>query len=138
MRAWAAENSWRAWQAEQEPSLPSGLIRPIPVFGDGLQTRSYCYVDDLVDGLVRLQRSDLREPCNLGNPHELTVLALASIVRKLAGSEVAIVHHPLPEDDPRQRRPVIDRARAELGWELKVSFEEGLPRTFAWFRTHRT
>ena len=115
------------------PAFCGAVLRgeAIPVFGDGLQTRSYCYVDDLVDGLVRLMASDLREPCNLGNPHELTVRELASIVRDLAGSRLPIEHRPLPEGDPRQRRPVIERARIELGWEPKVSFEVGLPRTLA-------
>lgn len=119
------------------PSFCGSVLRgePITVFGDGGQTRSYCYVADLVDGLVRLMASDLVEPCNLGNPYELTVLQLAEIVRKAAGSDVSIVFRELPQDDPRQRKPDITRARERLQWEPRVPFEEGLARTLGYFRT---
>ena len=119
------------------PSFCGAALRgdAIAVFGDGGQTRSYCYVEDLVDGLVRLMASDLSDPCNLGNPYELTVLELAKIVRAAAGIDVPIVHRELPEDDPRQRKPDITRAREVLGWEPHVPFDDGLARTLAYFRT---
>ena len=104
------------------------------VFGDGLQTRSFCYVKDLVDGLVRLALSDVTEPVNLGNPREMTILHFAEAVRNVHGCGGRIVFKPLPKDDPRQRQPDITRARMLLGWEPRVSLEEGLVETFAWFR----
>jgi dTDP-glucose 4,6-dehydratase len=108
--------------------------RPITVAGDGAQTRSVCYVDDLVDGLVRLLRSDLAGPVNIGNPHELPVLRLAEVIREMCDADVEIVHVPRPEDDPTVRQPDITLARTELGWEPRVSLEDGLRRTIAWFR----
>jgi dTDP-glucose 4,6-dehydratase len=107
---------------------------PITVAGDGSQTRSVCYVDDLVDGILRMLRSDLSGPVNLGNPHELTVLELARHVRAAAGSAAAIVHVPRPEDDPSVRQPDISLAKAELDWKPSIGLEEGLARTVAWFR----
>lgn len=107
---------------------------PLTVFGDGLQTRSFCYVDDLVDGLVRLMESDLTEPCNVGNPTEMTMLQLAEAITRLTRSPSGVVHKPLPTDDPTRRRPDITRAGAELGWAPQVSFEDGLARTVDWFR----
>ncbi|HSP79059.1 MAG TPA: GDP-mannose 4,6-dehydratase, partial [Myxococcaceae bacterium] len=104
------------------------------VFGDGSQTRSFCYVRDLIDGLVRLALSDVSEPINLGNPRELTILEFAEAVRQATGYKSRIVFRPLPLDDPRQRRPDITRARELLDWEPRVSLEEGLPETLAWFR----
>jgi dTDP-glucose 4,6-dehydratase len=108
---------------------------PITVFGDGSQTRSYCYVSDLVDGLVKLMESDLTEPCNLGNPYELTVRELATVIVEAAGSSSTVTFKPLPADDPKLRRPDITRARAELGWDPKVPFAEGLATTLEFFRT---
>jgi dTDP-glucose 4,6-dehydratase len=105
------------------------------VFGDGTQTRSFCYVKDLVDGLVRLALSDVSEPVNLGNPREMTILQFAEAVRAAAGGGGRIIHQPLPQNDPRQRQPDITRARTLLGWEPKVSLEEGLRETIAYFRT---
>jgi dTDP-glucose 4,6-dehydratase len=105
------------------------------VFGDGSQTRSFCYVKDLIDGLVRLALSDVTEPVNLGNPCELTILEFAEAVRREAGSGGHILFRPLPKDDPKQRRPDITRARQLLGWEPQVSLEEGLRETLEWFRT---
>lgn len=107
---------------------------PITVYGDGSQTRSYCYVTDLVDGLVRLMASDLIDPCNLGNPYELSVSELAKVVATAAGSDSAVIFEPLPEDDPRQRRPDITRAIDRLGWAPIVSFDSGLATTIAHFQ----
>jgi dTDP-glucose 4,6-dehydratase len=104
------------------------------VFGDGSQTRSFCYVSDLVDGLCRLMLSNERFPVNLGNPREMTILEFASHIRKLTGSRSEIVFRPLPEDDPRQRRPDITKARTTLGWEPKVALDEGLRTTVEYFR----
>jgi dTDP-glucose 4,6-dehydratase len=104
------------------------------VFGDGTQTRSFCYVKDLVDGLVRLALSDVTEPVNIGNPREMTILQFAEAVRAAAGGGGKIVHQPLPQNDPKQRRPDITRARTLLGWEPRVPLEEGLRETIAYFR----
>jgi len=104
------------------------------VFGDGSQTRSFCYVSDLVDGFVRLALSDLQDPVNLGNPEEMTILQFAEAVRQAAGGGGRIVHLPLPKDDPQRRRPDITRARQLLGWEPRTSLSEGLRRTIAYFR----
>ncbi len=108
--------------------------QPLTVFGDGLQTRSFCYVSDLVDGIIRLMESDLTEPCNIGNPHEMTMLQLAEYINTYTGNAAGIVHKPLPTDDPTQRRPDITRARTALGWEPKVAFDDGVARTVAYFR----
>jgi len=107
---------------------------PLTVFGDGSQTRSLCYVDDLVDGIDRLLASDHPLPVNIGNPDEITMLELARTVRDLCGSRSEIVFEPLPVDDPRRRRPDIGLARSLLGWEPRVPLEEGLTRTIAWWR----
>jgi len=107
---------------------------PITVFGDGLQTRSFCYVSDLVDGLYRLMQSDERYPVNLGNPHEMTILEFVECIRRLTGSKSGLVHQPLPEDDPKQRKPDITKAKRLLGWEPRVSLEEGLRETIEYFR----
>jgi dTDP-glucose 4,6-dehydratase len=107
---------------------------PVTVYGDGSQTRSFCFVDDLVDGIVALFERGSAEPTNVGNPNECTVLQLAELVLRLAGSRSRIVREPLPEDDPKVRRPDISRAREELGWEPKVGLEAGLARTIEFFR----
>jgi len=107
---------------------------PLTVFGDGSQTRSFCYVTDLVDGLYRLMLSDERYPINLGNPTEMTVLDFARYIRRLTGTGSEIVFQPLPQDDPRQRKPDISKARAILEWEPRVPLEEGLRRTIAHFQ----
>ena len=119
------------------PAFMSQAIRgePLTVFGEGTQTRSFCYVDDLIEGFVRLMESDLAEPCNIGNPSERDMLQLASYLNELAGNSAGIIHKPLPKDDPTRRKPDISRAQAELGWEPQVSFEEGMKRTLDWFRT---
>ena len=106
---------------------------PLTVFGSGEQTRSLCYIDDLVDGLVRLLVSDHHLPVNLGNPGELTVAALAETIRRLCGSSSEIIHRPLPVDDPMRRCPDISTARRVLGWVPRVGVEDGLMRTIAWW-----
>jgi dTDP-glucose 4,6-dehydratase len=107
--------------------------QPITVAGDGSQTRSIIYVDDLVEGIMRLLRSDLPGPVNIGNPHETSVLSLAETIKRLIGSDSEITFIERPTDDPTVRQPDITLARTELGWEPKVGYEEGLSRTIAWF-----
>ena len=109
--------------------------KPLTVYGDGSQTRSFQYISDLVDGIWRLMQAPVTVPVNIGNPHEMTLLALAEKIRRLSGSPSGIVFEPLPEDDPKVRQPDIGRARALLGWEPRVDVDEGLERTIAWFRT---
>ncbi len=118
------------------PTFVAQALRgePITMFGDGSQTRSFCYVDDEVDGLWRLLRSSYQDPVNVGNPHELTILEFAKAVQRLVGADVPIVSRPLPEDDPKVRRPDISRAKEILGWEPRIAFDEGMRRTIAWFR----
>jgi UDP-glucuronate decarboxylase len=108
--------------------------KPITIFGDGKQTRSFCYVDDLVEGFVRLMASSSEEPINLGNPGEFTMLELAELTKELTGSRSEIVHEPLPVDDPVRRKPDITRAIERLGWKPTVMLREGLERTIADFR----
>ena len=108
----------------------------VTVFGDGSQTRSFCYVSDLVEGIYRLLMSDTADPVNIGNPHEITIRQFAEAVIRLTGSRSRIVEKPLPVDDPKVRQPDITRARAVLGWEPKVGLEEGLSKTLAYFRGH--
>jgi UDP-glucuronate decarboxylase len=108
----------------------------ITIFGDGTQTRSFCYVDDLVDGMIRMMNNpDFIGPVNLGNPREFTMLELAELVLKLTNSSSKLVYKPLPHDDPRQRQPDISLAREKLNWEPKVQLEEGLQKTIAYFET---
>lgn len=107
---------------------------PLTVYGDGSQTRSFCYVDDLIDGIVRLFERGDHEPTNIGNPGEFTVLELAQRVLAITGSRSEIVFEPLPVDDPKQRRPDISRARRLLGWEPRVSLDEGLARSIPYFQ----
>jgi len=119
------------------PNFMAQAIRgePITVYGDGSQTRSLCYVSDLVRGILAvLERGD-EMPVNLGNPHEVTVLELAQTIVRLAGSKSEIVHRDLPVDDPKQRQPDITRARKLLGWEPQISLEDGLGRTLEYFRS---
>jgi dTDP-glucose 4,6-dehydratase len=106
---------------------------PLTVYGEGQQTRSFCYVSDEVDGIYRLFMSDLTDPTNIGNPNEFTVRQLAELVLKLTGSKSKIEQRPLPTDDPKVRKPDITRARTLLGWEPRVSLEEGLKHTIAYF-----
>jgi len=109
--------------------------RPITVLGSGNQTRSFCFVDDLIRGMIALAESGEHMPVNVGNPDEFTLLELAKTVIEVTGSRSEIVYEALPTDDPKQRRPDITRARALLGWEPKVQLEEGLIKTIAYFRT---
>lgn len=117
------------------PTFVTQALRgqPVTVAGDGSQTRSLCYVDDLVDGLLRMLRTDLPGPVNLGNPWEMTILELAQLVIELCGAEVAITFVPRPVDDPTVRRPDITLARSQLGWEPRVDLRDGLATTIAWF-----
>jgi dTDP-glucose 4,6-dehydratase len=108
--------------------------KPLTVSGDGSQTRSFCYVSDLVDGLYRLMQSEERYPVNLGNPREMTILEFAECIRRMTGSRSAIAYQPLPEDDPQKRQPDITKARRLLGWEPRVPLEEGLRATIDYFR----
>jgi dTDP-glucose 4,6-dehydratase len=107
----------------------------VTIFGTGRQTRSFCYVSDLVDGIIRLMESNVNEPVNIGNPHEMTIEEIARTIIRLTGSKSKLVYRPLPEDDPKVRQPDITRARTLLGWEPKVGLEEGLTRTLEYFRT---
>ena len=122
------------------PSFIDQALRrqPITVYGDGSQTRSFCYVSDMVDGLCRLMHSEERYPVNLGNPEEMTILEFARHIRELTGTPSPIVHRPLPVDDPKQRRPDISKARRVLGWEPQVGLEEGLRLTIEHFRKTAT
>ncbi len=107
---------------------------PMTVFGDGGQTRSFCYVDDLIEGIFRLLMSDEVLPTNIGNPHEMTILEFAERIRALVGTQSTIHFRPLPEDDPKTRQPDITKARSVLGWEPRVPLDEGLRRTIEYFR----
>jgi dTDP-glucose 4,6-dehydratase len=109
--------------------------RPLTVYGDGRQTRSFCFVDDLVDGIVRLLHSDVHEPVNLGNPEEWTVQRMAEAIRGLAGGGQPIVYEPLPVDDPKVRQPDIELAKRALGWTPQRSIADGIARTVEDFRT---
>ena len=120
-------------------AVPNFLLQslnnaPITVYGDGSQTRSLCYVDDLVDGIVRLLEVDYSQPINLGTTAEVTMLQLANRIRELCGSSSEVVFKPLPEDDPKQRQPDLARARQVLGWAPATSLEAGLVKTIAYFR----
>jgi dTDP-glucose 4,6-dehydratase len=118
------------------PNLMGQALRgePLTVYGDGAQTRSFCYVADLVEGIYRLLLSDFHEPVNIGNPHEVSILDFAKEIRELSGTRSEIVFKPLPQDDPRVRKPDITRARTLLGWEPKVERREGMRRTLEYFR----
>lgn len=108
---------------------------PLTIYGDGLQTRSFCYVSDLIDGLIKLMESGNTGPINLGNPHEFTIEQLANLVRNQIDPNLPLIRKPLPEDDPKQRRPLIDLAREQLNWQPTVSLEQGLPPTIESFRS---
>jgi dTDP-glucose 4,6-dehydratase len=119
------------------PAFMSQALRneDVTVFGDGSQTRSFCYVSDLVDGIIRMMESSENSPINIGNPAEMTIRQIAETIIEMTGSKSRIVHQPLPEDDPKVRRPDITRARTLLGWEPKVDLREGLTKTIDYFRT---
>ena len=120
------------------PTFLSQALRgeDLTMFGDGSQTRSFCYVDDLVEGIYRLLLSDYASPVNVGNPSEITLMQFAEEVLALTGSKSKIVFKPLPQDDPKQRQPDITKARTILGWEPKVDRHEGLKRTLEYFKQH--
>ena len=119
------------------PAFMSQALRneDVTVFGDGTQTRSFCYVTDLIDGLLGLMEADTNDPVNIGNPHEVTIEEIARTIIRLVGSTSRIVYRPLPVDDPKQRRPDITRARTLLKWEPKVGLEEGLLKTVDYFKS---
>ena len=119
------------------PAFISQALRnePLTVFGDGSQTRSFCYYSDLIEGIYRLLMSDEAQPTNIGNPSEMTVLQFAQEIKRLTGATAPIEFLPLPEDDPKIRRPDITKARTILGWEPQVPLEEGLTKTIEYFRT---
>ena len=108
---------------------------PLTVFGDGSQTRSFCFVSDLIDGIFKLSLSDFHEPVNIGNPTELTIREFAERIARITGTKSSIETKPLPVDDPKQRRPDISRARSLLGWEPVVDLEAGLKETVSWFQS---
>jgi dTDP-glucose 4,6-dehydratase len=107
---------------------------PLTVYGDGSQTRSFCYVSDEVDGILRLSRSDEHLPTNVGNPTEFTILECAKLVLEVTRSKSEIVREPLPQDDPKQRKPDINKAKKLLGWEPKIQLREGLEKSMAYFK----
>lgn len=107
---------------------------PLTIFGDGTQTRSFCYISDLIEGIVRLSQADCAEPVNLGNPNEISVLQLAQIILEVTGSKSSIDHKPLPKDDPKVRQPDISRAQKILNWQPTVDLKEGLGQTLDYFR----
>jgi dTDP-glucose 4,6-dehydratase len=119
------------------PAFMSQTLRneDVTVFGDGSQTRSFTYISDLVDGIIRLMLSKENDPVNIGNPVEMTITQIAETIIRMTGSKSKIIYKPLPTDDPKQRRPDITRARTLLGWEPKVQLEEGLVKTIEYFRT---
>ena len=119
------------------PAFISQALRneDVTVFGDGRQTRSFCYISDLVDGIIRLMLSATNDPVNIGNPAEMTIEQIAKVIIEMTGSTSKIVYRPLPEDDPKVRKPDITRARTLLGWEPTVDLREGLSSTIAYFRT---
>ena len=106
----------------------------LTVFGDGRQTRSFCYVSDLIDGIFRLSQSNFHEPVNVGNPHEMTILEFGQHVQRITETKSEIEFRPLPQDDPKVRQPDISRAKALLGWEPRVPFAEGIVDTIEYFR----
>jgi len=119
------------------PAFMSQALRDedVTIFGSGSQTRSFCYVSDLVDGIIRLMESDESGPINIGNPHEMTIEEIAKAIIQISGSSSKLVYRPLPEDDPKVRQPDITLARTLLGWEPKVPLEKGLLSTLDYFRT---
>jgi len=108
--------------------------RPLTIYGKGRQTRSFCFIDDLVEGICRLLLAKVNTPVNLGNPQEFTIIQLAKLILKTSGSASKLAFMPLPDDDPRQRQPDIQKAKKILGWKPKVRLEEGLKYTIAWFK----
>jgi dTDP-glucose 4,6-dehydratase len=118
------------------PAFMSQALRneDVTIFGDGSQTRSFTYITDLVDGIIKLMLSDQNDPINIGNPREMTIKEIAETIIRMTGSKSQLVYRPLPTDDPKQRRPDITRARTLLHWEPKVQLDEGLVKTIEYFR----
>jgi dTDP-glucose 4,6-dehydratase len=125
----------RMYDGRVVPSFIASVLhrKPITIYGSGQQTRSFCYIDDLVEGLWRLLNSDEIMPVNLGSEFEMTIGEFAHLIKRLSGSDVPIEYHPLPEDDPKTRRPDLTKARTVLGWEPRIPLEEGLRRTIEFF-----
>ena len=108
---------------------------PFTLYGDGKQTRSFCYVSDLVDGIIKVMNSDIATPINLGNPNEFTIFELAELIAKIEGVPLKTINKPLPQDDPKQRRPDISKAQKDLSWIPKIQLEEGIKKTLEWFKS---
>ncbi|GAH51909.1 unnamed protein product, partial [marine sediment metagenome] len=108
--------------------------RPLPIFGDGSQTRSFCFIDDMVDAITRVVKLDYSMPINLGNPGEYTILELAEIVKRLCSSKSRYEYFPLPHSDPKKRKPDITKAKKMLDWKPKIDLEQGLKKTIDWFK----
>ena len=108
--------------------------KPLTIYGDGLQTRSFCYVDDLIDGMFNLMKSNSNSPTNIGNPEEITILDLAKKIKGKINPKLEIVFKPLPEDDPFKRQPDITKAKSDLRWWPKISLDNGLDKTVSWFK----
>ena len=107
---------------------------PLTIYGNGSQTRSFCFVDDLIEGMIRLMNGNHTGPINIGNPGEFTIRQLAELVRERINPNLELISKPLPQDDPLQRQPIIDLARQELGWEPKIALQDGLKPTIDWFK----
>ena len=122
------------------PAFISQALRneDVTVFGDGTQTRSFTYITDLVDGIIRLMLSKINDPVNIGNPHEMTIEEIAKTIIRMTGAKSRVIYKPLPTDDPKVRQPDITRARTLLEWEPRVPLEEGLVKTIDYFRTKVT
>jgi len=110
--------------------------KPLTIFGDGSQTRSFCYVSDLIDGIFRLAMNDFHEPVNIGNPREMTIKQFADEIIRITGTKSGIEYRPLPQDDPKVRQPDITRAKKILGWEPQIDFDQGIRETIEYFREH--
>ena len=128
----------RAYDGRVVPTFICQALKneDLTVFGDGKQTRSFCYVSDMIDGVYKLSQSKINDPVNLGNPEEMTIADFAKKILELTRAKSKVVYQPLPEDDPKTRQPDISKAKKELGWEPKVSLDEGLLKTIEWFKNH--
>ena len=110
--------------------------KQITIYGDGSQTRSFCYIDDLINGMILLMESDFQKPINIGNPNEFSIKQLAQNIRDLINPNLEFVYKNLPEDDPKQRKPCIKLAKERLNWEPKINLNEGLKKTIEWFKNN--
>jgi len=107
---------------------------PLTIYGDGSQTRSFCYVDDLIEGMISLMNSNISTPVNIGNPEEFKIIQLANIIKNIINPNLKLIYKPLPEDDPSKRRPDISKARKHLQWQPKINFDKGIHLTIDWFK----